>query len=128
MQFIKILLWVLLLVGSFIFWWTNEARTTLDLGTAVVEARTSTFVLLAFLVGFLPTWLLLRGSKWRLMRRIRTLEAAARPAPAPVSAPTPAPLDLEKADIKKTQENTPEEKSAVKPEPKTTEKEQGSNP
>lgn len=128
MQFIKILLWVLLLVGSFIFWWTNEARTTLDLGTAVVEARTSTFVLLAFLVGFLPTWLLLRGSKWRLMRRIKTLEAAARPAPAPAPAPTPTPVDLEETDIKKAQENTPEEKPAVTPESKTTQKEQGSKP
>lgn len=124
MQFIKILLWVLLLVGSFIFWWTNEARTTLDLGTAVVEARTSTFVLLAFLVGFLPTWLLLRGSKWRLMRRIKTLEAAARPAPAP----TPAPLDLNKTEIKKTEEKPTEAKAAVTPESNSPEKEESSKP
>lgn len=124
MQFIKILLWVLLLVGSFIFWWTNEARTTLDLGTAVVEARASTFVLLAFLVGFLPTWLLLRGSKWRLMRRIKTLEAAARPAPAP----TPAPLDLNKADIKKPDEKAAEAKPAVTPESNAPEKEESSKP
>ncbi|WP_373491236.1 LapA family protein [Parasphingorhabdus sp.] len=85
MQFIKILFWVLLLVATFIFWWTNEARASLDLGAAVVEARVSTFVVGAFLIGFLPTWLLLRGSKWRLSRRIKTLEDAAKP----VSAPTP---------------------------------------
>ena len=95
MQFIKILFWVLLLVATFIFWWTNEARASLDLGAAVVEARVSTFVVGAFLVGFLPTWLLLRGSKWRLSRRIKTLEEAARPTAAPASAanrtPAPAP-------------------------------------
>ena len=99
MQFIKILFWVLLLVATFIFWWTNEARASLDLGAAVVEARVSTFVVGAFLLGFLPTWLLLRGSKWRLSRRIKTLEEAAKPAPAPVAprsasstaTPTPAP-------------------------------------
>ncbi len=101
MQFIKILFWVLLLVATFIFWWTNEARASLDLGAAVVEARVSTFVVGAFLVGFLPTWMLLRGSKWRLSRRIKTLEDAARPAtvptsaasrtPPPASSPTPAP-------------------------------------
>ncbi|VWX56630.1 LapA family protein [Sphingorhabdus sp. 109] len=95
MQFIKILFWVLLLVATFIFWWTNEARASLDLGAAVVEARVSTFVVGAFLLGFLPTWLLLRGSKWRLSRRIKTLEEAARPTTAQASAvsrtPAPAP-------------------------------------
>ncbi|ASK87967.1 LapA family protein [Sphingorhabdus sp. SMR4y] len=93
MQFIKILFWVLLLVATFIFWWTNEARASLDLGAALVEARVSTFVVGAFLLGFLPTWLLLRGSKWRLSRRIKTLEEAARPAPPPASTAnrTPAP-------------------------------------
>ena len=91
MQFIKILFWVLLLVATFIFWWTNEARSTLDLGAAVVEARVSTFVVGAFLLGFVPTWLLLRGSKWRLTRRIKTLEDAARPPVAPPTAPSRAP-------------------------------------
>ena len=91
MQFIKILFWVLLLVATFIFWWTNEARASLDMVAAVVEARVSTFVVGAFLLGFLPTWLLLRGSKWRLQRRIKTLEDAARPAVAPPSAPGRAP-------------------------------------
>jgi putative membrane protein len=61
-------------------------RASLDLGAAVVEARVSTFVVGAFLIGFLPTWLLLRGSKWRLLRRIKTLESAARPSPAPTPA------------------------------------------
>ncbi|MEP2493705.1 MAG: hypothetical protein ABJH21_04565, partial [Parasphingorhabdus sp.] len=65
MQFIKILFWVLLLVATFIFWWTNEARASLDLGTAIVEARVSTFVVGAFMIGFLLTWLFLRGSQWR---------------------------------------------------------------
>ncbi len=89
MQFIKILFWVLLLVATFIFWWTNA----LDMVAAVIEARVSTFVVGAFLLGFLPTWLLLRGSKWRLQRRIKTLEDAARPAEAPTSAASrpPAP-------------------------------------
>ncbi|AMO71425.1 LapA family protein [Sphingorhabdus sp. M41] len=91
MQFIKILFWVLLLVATFIFWWTNEARASLDLGAAVVEARVSTFVVGAFLIGFVPTWLLLRGSKWRMLRRIKTLENAARPATVPTPAPSRAP-------------------------------------
>ena len=91
MQFIKILFWVLLLVATFIFWWTNEARASLDMGAAIVEARVSTFVVGAFLLGFVPTWLLLRGSKWRLQRRIKTLEDAARPATVPTSSVNRAP-------------------------------------
>jgi hypothetical protein len=93
MQFIKILFWVLLLVATFIFWWTNEARASLDLGAAVIEARVSTFVVGAFLLGFLPTWILLRGSKWRHSRRIKTLENAAKPtyAPTPTTSRAPTP-------------------------------------
>jgi putative membrane protein len=38
-----------------------------------------------FLLGLIPTWLLHRGTKWRLTRRINTLETAARmPQVAPV--------------------------------------------
>lgn len=49
-------------------------------------------------VGFVPTWLFHRGTKWRLTRRIKALEAAARipqfaPAETPPSAnPTDSPL------------------------------------
>lgn len=90
MQFVKILFWVLFLVASFIFWWSNEARTTVDIGAAIVEGRVSTFVITAFLLGSVPLWLLNRTNQWRLSRRIKTLEAAARPAPAPTPAPQPA--------------------------------------
>lgn len=109
MQFIKILLWVLLLVGGFIFWWTNESRSSLDVGAAVVEARVSTFVLGAFLIGFLPTWLILRGSRWRLTRRIKTLEAAAMPA----HNPSPSPVDLSKEDVAQAEPTAADTKSAV---------------
>ena len=91
MQFVKILFWVLFLVASFIFWWSNEARTAIDIGAAIVEGRVSTFVIAAFLIGAVPLWLLNRTNHWRLSRRIKTLEAAARPAPAPSPAPQAAP-------------------------------------
>ncbi|VAW05809.1 hypothetical protein MNBD_ALPHA04-1097 [hydrothermal vent metagenome] len=103
MQFIKILLWVLLLVASFVFWWTNEARSSLDLGAAVVESRVSTFTLGAFLLGLVPLWLIHRAVKWRLTRRIKTLEAAARPAPISTPTPdqTPAPSTAPDGSIEK---------------------------
>ncbi|QJB67970.1 LapA family protein [Parasphingorhabdus halotolerans] len=110
MQFIKILLWVLLLVGCFIFWWSNETRSSLDVGAAIIEARVSTFALGAFLAGFVPTWLLWRTSSWRLKRRIKTLEDAARPN---YTAPPPAPAPL---DLSKEQISTSPAKPAVSPE------------
>ncbi len=107
MQFIKILLWVLLLVASFIFWWTNETRSSLDLGAAVVESRVSTFTLGAFIIGFLPLWLIHRATKWRLTRRIKTLEAAALPAPVQSPAQSPAPVSVKDVSAKKTETDTP---------------------
>jgi len=47
-------------------------------------------VLVAFLAGLLPTWLFAKAGRWRLHRRIATLENSARaqavpPAPPPSS-------------------------------------------
>ncbi|MGB3738608.1 MAG: LapA family protein [Pontixanthobacter sp.] len=39
------------------------------------------FIALVFaILGFIPAWLLYRGTKWRLTRRIRSLENAAKAA------------------------------------------------
>ena len=114
MQFVKILFWVLFFVASFIFWWSNEARSTLDIGAAIVEGRVSTFVITAFLLGSVPLWLLHRTNKWRLSRRIKTLEAAARPVPAPApqraSQPAPSP-----APVERQTKPAPEPAAAVSP-------------
>jgi len=103
MQFIKILLWVLLLVGSFVFWWTNEARSSLDIGPAIIESRVSTFALGAFLLGFFPLWLFTKTTIWRLRRRVKFLESATRPT----TVPTPTPLDLSKEQVFETAAVTP---------------------
>ncbi len=112
MQFIKILLWVLLLMGCFIFWWTNENRSSLDIGAAIIESRVSTFALVAFLLGFLPLWLFGKTTIWRLRRRIKSLESAAMPAPSytpsPASSPAPTPLDLSKEQISRPAAVAPE--------------------
>ncbi len=52
------------------------------------------FVALFFaLIGFLPMWLLYRGTKWRLKRRIKQLEAAARMPQVALPAETASPVD-----------------------------------
>jgi putative membrane protein len=43
-----------------------------------IETKVPALVILSFLLGFLPIWLLHRGTKWRLTRRISSLEQSIR--------------------------------------------------
>lgn len=55
-----------------------------------VEWPVGFIVLVAFILGMFPMWLLSRASKWRLNRRIATLEnsVAATSVPAPIATST----------------------------------------
>ena len=89
MQVVRTILWVLLFVGllafSFFNWKPVEVTIWENL---VLETKVPALVIISFLLGMIPTWLLLRGTKWRMNRRIKTLENAARSAA--VSPSTPA--------------------------------------
>ena len=111
MQIVRTIVWVLLLFSllafSFFNWKPVEVQIWSNL---VLETKLPALVIIAFLLGLLPMWLLHRASKWRATRRINALEAAttrlATPAPAPApAAPTP-PADL-----------PPEPDSPIEPEP-----------
>ena len=54
----------------------------------VLETKIPALVIVAFLLGLVPMWLIHRGTKWRLKRRIAGLESAAR-ANATAAATTP---------------------------------------
>ncbi len=116
MQFIKTLFWVILAVILVVFAVNNWSPTSVLIWEDIrIDTKLPVLVIGAFLLGFVPLWLIHRASRWRLNRRIKTLEAAARPAPAPKMttstatkpspSPTPqtkpaaAPLDLGKEQI-----------------------------
>lgn len=108
MQFIKTLFWVILAVILVVFAVNNWSPTSVLIWEEIrIDTKLPVLVIGAFLLGFVPLWLIHRASKWRLNRRIKTLEAAARPVvpspkpptPAPVEKPTAAPLDLDKDQI-----------------------------
>ncbi|GAB5481721.1 MAG: hypothetical protein Pars92KO_14780 [Parasphingorhabdus sp.] len=116
MQFIKTLFWVILAVILVVFAVNNWSPTSVLIWQDIrIDTKLPVLVIGAFLLGFVPLWILHRTSKWRLNRRIKTLEAAARPAPVPATttssatkpspAPAPqtkpaaAPLDLGKEQI-----------------------------
>lgn len=86
MQIVRTIVWVallvLLLAFSFFNWRPVEVQIWDNL---VLETKIPALVVIAFLLGLVPMWLIHRGSKWRLQRRVHSLEAAARAnAVAPV--------------------------------------------
>ncbi len=94
MQIVRTIVWVLLLFSllafSFFNWKSVEVQIWSNL---VLETKLPALVIISFLLGLLPMWLLHRASKWRATRRINALEAATHkmsaPTPTPVT-PTPA--------------------------------------
>jgi len=95
MQFLKTLFWVLLAVLVALFAWTNWNPVTINLWTDIqAETKLPLLVLVGFLVGWLPTWLMMRARIWTLKRRIDAIDRSrAAAATAPVAAePVAEPL------------------------------------
>ncbi|HEY9092893.1 hypothetical protein [Parasphingorhabdus sp.] len=102
MQFIKTLFWVILAVILVVFAVNNWTLASVQIwGDVRVDTKLPVLVIGAFLLGFVPLWLLHRTTKWRLSRRIKSLEAAAQPAPKVETKPDASPLDLEREEIAK---------------------------
>jgi len=77
----------------------------------VLETKIPALVVIAFLIGLLPMWLLHRATRWNYDRRVASLESAARAsamAPVPTPAPAPAPLPEEpRTDLTTDDETRP---------------------
>jgi uncharacterized integral membrane protein len=99
MKILRTILWVLAGVGFLIFAIYNWQPVELTLWqNLVLETKVPVLVMLAFLLGFLPTWAVHRSVTWSMGRRIRTLEnslkssalARERNVEPPVSPEPPA--------------------------------------
>jgi uncharacterized integral membrane protein len=94
MQFLKTLFWVLVAVIVALFASRNWADVTLSLwGDIQADIKIPLLLLIVFLIGFLPTWLIQRTRIWSLNRRIEALDRS-RVAPPPNE---PAPDEAEPA-------------------------------
>ena len=80
MQIVRMIVWVVLLTALLVFSFANwDPTITVKIWrNLVVETKIPAIVIVSFLVGFVPMWLLYRASKWQLQRRINTLETTAR--------------------------------------------------
>jgi len=86
MQFLRTLLWVVIAAFVAIIASNNWRDVTLDLwGNLQADIKIPVLLLIAFLIGFLPPWLILRGKLWRLRRRLGQ-EEQPRPVPPAPSA------------------------------------------
>lgn len=88
MQFLKTLFWVVLAVVLVLFAHANWNIVTLNLwGGLEADVKLPVLVIGAFLLGFLPTFILYRARLWSLRRRYETQVHHARVANAPAGQP-----------------------------------------
>jgi uncharacterized integral membrane protein len=97
MKYVRTVVWVLLLVALVVFSVNNWNPVAVKIWEGLVlETKVPALVVIAFLIGLVPMWLLHRASRWNYERRIVSLENAARAAAvvAPVTPEEPAPAAL----------------------------------
>jgi putative membrane protein len=75
MQFLKTLFWVLIAVLVALFSTRNWFDVTVTLwGDIQADIKLPILLLIAFLIGFAPTWSLMRTRIWSHRRRIEAME------------------------------------------------------
>jgi len=75
MQFLKTLFWVVLTILLVLFAKANWTAVTINLwGGIVADVKLPILILAAFLVGFLPPFLIYRARLWTMKRRVGAVE------------------------------------------------------
>ena len=98
MQFLKTLFWVIVAVALVLFGRANWFPVTLTLwGGLQADVKLPVLVVAAFLIGFLPTFLLYRARLWSLKRRLE-VQAPTHVANAPGTPVRNAPPAAPAAD------------------------------
>ena len=87
MHFLRTLFWVVLAVSLAIFASRNWSDVTVNLwGNLQAEVKLPMLLLIIFLIGFLPPFLILRGRIWGLKRRLAVAERPLPPVVEPATA------------------------------------------
>jgi lipopolysaccharide assembly protein A len=93
MQFLKTLFWVLIAVVVVLFGSRNWTDVTLNLwGDLQADIKVPLLLGIVFLLGLVPTWLVMRARLWGAQRRVEALE---RNQAAVLSEPVPAAVEPE---------------------------------
>lgn len=92
MQFLKTLFWIALTVVLVLFAKANWNAVTLKLwGGLEADVKLPVLVLAAFLLGFVPTFIVYRARLWGLRRRLEPTERHVGAVPPPAA---PAPITV----------------------------------
>lgn len=92
MKYVRMIVWILLLVALVAFSVANWRPVEVKIWDGLIlETKIPALVVVSFLLGLVPMWLIHRGVRWRLERRVSALESAHRHAVVAQSAPTPLP-------------------------------------
>ncbi|MFM5917166.1 MAG: DUF1049 domain-containing protein [Novosphingobium sp.] len=100
MQIIRTIIWVVLLIALLLFSINNWQDVEVKIWEGLIlQTKLPALVVVSFLLGLLPMWLLNKSTRWRLNRRIGVLENSVRaasvstpvePAPSPITTEPPA--------------------------------------
>ena len=83
MRFLTTVFWALVAVVAALFCSRNWFDVTLNLwGDIHADIKVPVLLVLFFLIGFLPTWLIMRAKLWTARRRVEALERSRAPAVA----------------------------------------------
>ena len=93
MQIVRTIVWVLLLVALLLFSVNNWNPVEVKIWEGLVlETKIPALVVIAFLLGLVPMWLMHRITQWTYKRRLGSLETAAARAAA-MAAPPPTAVE-----------------------------------
>lgn len=71
MRFLKTLFWLVVTALVILFASQNWRDVTIDLwGNLQADLKMPVLLIIAFLIGFLPTWLIYRTKLWRVSNRV----------------------------------------------------------
>lgn len=91
MRFISTVLWAIAAVLVALFAYRNWGDVTLNLwGDLQADVKIPVLLLAFFLLGFLPTWLLMRARLWGATRRLEAMERTRASIATPASEPEAA--------------------------------------
>lgn len=92
MQFLKTAFWVVLAVLIALFSYNNWTPVTIKLfGNYLVDTSLPVVVIVSFLLGSVPFWILHRISRWSMRRRLDSAERALASVKPTYPPPTPSP-------------------------------------
>jgi uncharacterized integral membrane protein len=96
MQFLRTLIWTVLAVFVAIFATRNWRDVTVDLwGPLAADIKLPLLMAIMLLIGWLPTWLVMRSKLWTMRRKVAVLERPAQPI-----APEPQAIEAARPDAR----------------------------